>query len=108
MKNTEWPAAPTLHVGEGEYALSDEADIKEWTNRMAEEIRGAAINLGWKYVIRETALSRSKKFKFIVRARVNWETGDGECDTVELIWLDYSGVSGSAGGPVTKLSDKTV
>ncbi|MEM9180568.1 MAG: hypothetical protein AAGA89_12685 [Pseudomonadota bacterium] len=106
MNKTEWPEVPTLYVGDDEYALSDDVKIEKWSSLMSEKLRNLAENLGWKYCIGDTALSRSKKFKFIYRAKVHWETDEGDYDSIELIWSDYSGLSGSGGGPVSELSNE--
>lgn len=108
MNETEWPEAPTLYVGDDEYALSGDVEIEDWSCRMTEKLRYTAEKLGWKYSIRDTALSRSKKFKFIFRAKVNWETKEGDYPSVELIWSDYSGLSGSVSGAVSELSNESL
>ena len=105
MNKTDWPEAPTLHVADGEHDISNDGAFETWASRMSENLRGRAERLGWKFRISDTALSRSEEFKFIFRAMVKWETDEGEFDYVELLWSDYSGLSGSVSGPASELSN---
>ncbi len=105
MNKTDWPETPTLHVADGEHDISDDVAFGEWASRMSEELRGRAARLGGKFRISDTALSRSEEFKFIFRAMVKWQTDEGEFDYVELLWSDYSGLSGSVSGPASELSN---
>ncbi len=105
MNRNDWPETPTLHVADGEHDISNDGAFDTWSSRMSEKLRGTAERLGWKFRISDTALSRSDKFEFIFRAMVKWETDEGEFDNVELLWSDYSGLSGSGGGPASELSN---
>jgi len=105
MNKTDWPESPTLYASNEEYEISDDVAFDEWSSRMSDKLRSTAENLGWKFRISDTALSRSDKFEFIFRAMVKWETDEGDFDYVALHWLDHSGVSGSVSGPASELLD---
>ncbi len=105
MSKTDWPQTPTLHVADGEHDISNDGAFDTWSSRMSEQLRGRAERLGWKFRISDTALSRSDEFKFIFRARVEWDTDEGQFDYIVLLWSDYSGLSGSVSGPASEPSN---
>ena len=108
MNETDWPEYPTLYVSNDEREIADDEKIDSWSIQMLENLQGRADSLGWKYRIGATAWSRNEKFRFIYRAMVIWETDEGEYESVELLWQNNSGLSGSVHGPASELTRDTL
>ncbi|MEM7639167.1 MAG: hypothetical protein AAF269_08890 [Pseudomonadota bacterium] len=107
MNDPAWPKFPNAYVSDDESTLTDGAKFDSWTALMMDRVQGTSENLGWKFKMGETALSRSADFPIIFRAKVKWMTEDGVYETVEVLWKNTVGECGGVSAPIEELLIKT-
>jgi hypothetical protein len=91
-------------------AFGDECAIRngpqqaQWFERMKIRVDTIASSLRWKYEMGDSVLSASSKFRFICRAKVSWVTEDGIYQTVQTLWENKVGQTGSMSTPVEEMA----
>lgn len=104
MDNEDQPEFPTIHASTDECEITDANQQAQWFERMMIRVETTAKSLGWKYEIGGLVLSTSSKFRFICRARLNWETEEGVYQAVEALWENKVGQTGGMSAPIEVFS----
>jgi hypothetical protein len=106
MNNEDQPEFPTIHASTDECEITDSHQQAQWFERMMIHVDAAGKSLGWKYEMGDIVLSTSSKFRFICRAKVSWVNEDGVYQTVEALWENKVGQTGSMSAFIEELPAK--
>jgi hypothetical protein len=87
-----------------ERSIIDGHQQAQWSERMKIRVDTIANSLQWKYEMGSSVLSTSNKFRFICRAKVSWVTEDGVYQTVQTLWQNKVGQTGSMSTPVEEMA----